>query len=190
VVADNSSLNQILREIARQTGMTITGGVTDERVFGSYGPAPTSEVLATLLDGGGVNMLLRETPSKAPLELVLTPRDGRPTPPSPDAPIYNYNDARAAEPLPSAPHWEVPGGQSSPYGTPSPETRPGIAPQSFGPGPSPYPNTATPADPAAQSSTPPGSSSLAPSPNAIKTPQQIYQQLQQLQQQQQQANPK
>src|SRR5437764_15453174 len=37
ISADNSSLNQILRQISTDTGMKITGGVTDERVFGQYG---------------------------------------------------------------------------------------------------------------------------------------------------------
>ena len=60
VVADNSSLNQILRDIAQQTGMKITGGVVDQRVFGKYGPGAPAEILATLLNGTGCNMLLRE----------------------------------------------------------------------------------------------------------------------------------
>ncbi len=83
ITADNSSLNQILRGISRQTGMKITGGVADDRVYGRYGPAPPREILATLLAGTGTNMLLRETASGAPAELVLAPRQGGPTPPSP-----------------------------------------------------------------------------------------------------------
>jgi hypothetical protein len=43
VTAMNSSLNQILRAIERQTGMKIAGGVADERVYGKYGPAPTAD---------------------------------------------------------------------------------------------------------------------------------------------------
>ena len=43
VKTQNSSLNQILREISRKTGMSITGGVSEERVFGTYGPAPAGE---------------------------------------------------------------------------------------------------------------------------------------------------
>lgn len=85
VRANDSSLNSILREIARQTGMTITGGVSDQRVFGNYGPAEPSTVLATLLDGTGTNLFLRETADNAPAELVLTPRTGGVTPPSPSA---------------------------------------------------------------------------------------------------------
>ena len=86
VRADNSSLNQILRAIGHLTGMKITGGVADERVFGNYGPAEPSTVLATLLDGTGSNMLLRESGDNSPAELVLTPRNGGATPPNPDAP--------------------------------------------------------------------------------------------------------
>jgi hypothetical protein len=83
--ANDSSLNQILRSISRETGLTITGGVADQRVFGNYGPARPSAILATLLDGTGTNMLLREGDPGTPPELVLTPRGGGPTPPSPSA---------------------------------------------------------------------------------------------------------
>jgi hypothetical protein len=86
VVADGSSLNQILREIGRVTGMTIRGDVADEPVYGRYGPASAGEVLSTLLDGTGSNMLLREATAERPGELILTPRTGGVTPPDPNAP--------------------------------------------------------------------------------------------------------
>ena len=82
VRANDSSLHQILRAISQQTGMTISGGVVDQRVFGTYGPTDASTILATLLDGTGVNMLIREGDSHVPVELVLTPRGGAPSPPS------------------------------------------------------------------------------------------------------------
>ncbi len=85
VRADNSSLNGILQQISRCTGMKITGGVLDQRVFGNYGPAASGTVLATLLDGTGSNILLRETAADQPAELILTPRTEGPTPPSPNA---------------------------------------------------------------------------------------------------------
>ena len=76
VRANDSSLRQILSSISRQTGMTILGGVADQRVFGSYGPAEPSVIIATLLDGTGVNMLIKENEAHTPVELVLTPRSG------------------------------------------------------------------------------------------------------------------
>lgn len=85
VHADNSSLNGILRSISQCTGMKITGGVADQRVFGDYGPAAPATVLATLLDGTGSNMLLSETATDQPAHLILTPRTGGVTPPSPSS---------------------------------------------------------------------------------------------------------
>lgn len=95
VKADDSSLNVILREIARETGMTITGGVTDQRVFGSYGPATPGMVLATLLDGTGVNIFVRERADHSPSSLILTPRTGGVTPPSPTS--SEYDEEASAE---------------------------------------------------------------------------------------------
>lgn len=146
VTASNSSLNQILRDIARETGMKITGGVTDERVFGQYGPAAPSKILGQLLDGTGSNMLLVHATAATPAELVLTPRLGGVTPPNPNA----YHE----EPPPERPQYPI---------APQPEVN------------------SSPDTPPAQS------------PNQVKTPQQIYEQLermrQQQQQQQQQSNP-
>jgi hypothetical protein len=85
VTADGSSLNQILRDVSRQSGMKITGGVADQRVYGKYGPAPASDVLADLLGGTDSNMMLLETAAKDPAELILSPRGGGPTPPNPNA---------------------------------------------------------------------------------------------------------
>lgn len=145
VAASNSSLNQILRDIARETGMKITGGVTDERVFGQYGPAAPSKVLGDLLDGTGSNMLLVHATAATPAELVLTPRLGGVTPPNPNA----YHD----DPLPQRPQYPITP-QANPRG---------------------------------------GSEDTAParSPNEVKTPQQIYEQLERMRQQQQQqrSNP-
>jgi hypothetical protein len=83
--ADNSSLNQILREISRLSGMKITGNIPEERVFGKYGPASPTKILETLLDGAGINMLLLETASGTPANLILTARVGGASPPNPAA---------------------------------------------------------------------------------------------------------
>ncbi len=103
VHADNSSLNGILRSVSRCTGMRITGGVVDQRVFGDYGPAAPATVIATLLDGTGSNMLLLETASDQPAELVLTPRSGGPTPPGPNAVPDDDADAQNAVAVPAQP---------------------------------------------------------------------------------------
>jgi hypothetical protein len=89
VNANNSSLNQILREISRQTGMKITGGVKEERVFGHYGPATPDVILATLIDGTTTNMVLLQTAANTPEELILTPRAGGASPPNPNAPGFD-----------------------------------------------------------------------------------------------------
>jgi hypothetical protein len=170
VVASNSSLNQILREISRQTGMKVTGGVADERVFGSYGPAIPATVLAALLDGTGSNMLLVQSPAntlntpKAPVELVLTPRHGGPTPPNPNAAGFgDAGDLQGIEPQ-----------------------RQGMQPDSS-PFRSPPQQSSTPVDPnraIIPSALPaPTDTTDDKSPNGVKTPQQIYEQLLRLRQQ-------
>jgi hypothetical protein len=168
ITADNSSLNQILRDIARQTGMKISGGVADDRVFGKYGPAAPAEVLANLLEGTGSNMLLRETAAKVPAELILTPREGGATPPNPNAPGFDDDTpARDQEPPSQAGQQHVQGPPPLPRGAPG---MPAMMP------PIPPTNATTSAAPTTSGGNP-------GSPNGVQTPQQIYQQLQQLQQQ-------
>ena len=178
VVADNSSLNQILRDIAQQTGMKITGGVVDQRVFGKYGPGAPAGILATLLNGTGCNMLLREGPTHTPVELILTPRNGGPTPPSPSAsalddqaPSINQVTAgQLASPNRPVQAAQQPAAQQTPVDPPGLIRQPGIVPI-YGSGA------------AAAVAAPPSTNSNPQSPNGVLTPQQIYQQLQQLQSQ-------
>jgi hypothetical protein len=175
ITADNSSLNQILREVSRLTGMKITGGVADQRVFGKYGPGAPAGILAGLLDGTGSNMMLRESATHTPLELVLTPREGGPTPPNPNAPGYNDDTPTSGQGTtqsfaPPNPQSQTPPQPSAPQTAPSaglfgaPATAPanGVG---VGPGTSAQPTN----------------SDNPQSPNGVLTPQQIYQQLQQLQ---------
>jgi len=173
ITADNSSLNQILHEISRQTGMKITGGVADERVFGKYGPAPAAEILGNLLDGTGSNMLLRETAAKAPAELILTVRMGGPTPPNPNAPGMDEDQPERQERREDeAPREEAPPPQ------PMPQPPQPITPLTgMGTGAPPPPGSV---GPATSSASPTGQ-------GAPQTPQDIFQQLQRLQQSQPQA---
>jgi len=167
ISADNSSLNQILRQIATDTGMKITGGVSDERVFGHYGPADPAEILAELLDGTGSNMILVQRDAPAPAELILTPRQGGPTPPNPNAHAFDDRPERSERPEPQevAPAQAV---QPDPVAAPN------------GPPGTPATNQGAPAG------TSPADPSQPDSPNGVKTPQQIYEQLQRLRSQQQQ----
>ena len=167
VSADNSSLNQILRQISHETGMKITGGVTDERVFGNYGPALPAQVLATLLDGTGSNMLLLHRDGNTAAELVLTPRTGGPTPPNPNAAVFNdQSDQSESQDSEDSRSYQQSRQAPQPYSTAQPN--PGAPPAEFSP------NQANPSD-----------ASQPQSPNGVKTPQQIYEQLQRLRQQQQ-----
>ena len=176
VVAYNSSLNQILREVSRLTGIKITGGVAEERVFGNYGPDATGEVLRSLLDGTGSNLLFVNTSGDKPSELVLTPRNGGPTPPNPRAVNFDDNSDDAIPP-PNPPIQQPSESQSNP------------APRNT----IPQPISPVPADnnSGAPNSSPSSNSNQQQSPNGTKTPQQIFEQLQRLrqQQQQQQSNP-
>jgi hypothetical protein len=185
VSAENSSLNEILSEIARLTGMKITGGVADERVYGSYGPDSAETVLNELLDGTGSNVMLLETPQHTVAELILTPRNGGPTPPSPNA---LRDEDRNEESLPSAAGEErreiMPGGRPGRFGanrylgnrTPDQQ-------QQTGQQPNPAPANSEPNNPQPDAS--------QQTPNGVKTPQQIYEELvkQQAQQAQQQQTP-
>jgi hypothetical protein len=198
VTANDSSLNQILREVSRATGMKITGGVVDERVYGKYGPAPASAVLANLLEGTGSNMLLRENAADAdaPMELVLTPRMGGPSPPNPNAPGYDDDPSPPpfAAPLPDSAPPVANGPAQLPFSRPVPTpalTSTEATPQTPPPGgivsaPTVAPATepGTTPGPTTQSTGTSDTTSGTASPNGVPTPQQIYQQLQQLQQQQ------
>lgn len=119
VSADNSSLNQILRQIGSSTGIKITGGVADERVFGQYGPATPAQVLASLLEGTGSNMVIAQRDTDQPAELILTPRQGGPTPPNPNAAAFDDRP----EPRPAPPAAEVEQPASVPV-TPPPQLFP------------------------------------------------------------------
>jgi len=73
VVAANSSLTQILRAVATQTGSTLEGLTRDQRVFGVYGPGPARDVIGQLLDGSGYNVLMvGDLGQGTPRQIILT----------------------------------------------------------------------------------------------------------------------
>jgi hypothetical protein len=75
IVAQNSSLGDILHEVHRRTGATIEVPPTaTERVVTTIGPGPAREVLVTLLNGAGYNyvMMGTATDSAALASVILT----------------------------------------------------------------------------------------------------------------------
>jgi hypothetical protein len=75
VNADNSSLTEILHQLATTSGMSIDGLDKDSRVFGTYGPGNPRDILSSLLDGAGYNvMMVGSTDAGAPRELILSER--------------------------------------------------------------------------------------------------------------------
>ncbi len=168
VDAANASLNEVLRQISQKTGMKVTGTVADESVFGQYGPASASEILASLLDGTGSNMLLVDN-KNGPAELVLTPRRGGATPPSPNS-SFAGNNSRSEQ-------------QEPQY---VPPVRPFQPPTITGRGPVNANSDGSPAFGQPGGFGPGGTPLVG---DQQRTPQQIYEQLQQNSQQQQQAPP-
>lgn len=166
IIADNSSLNQILHEISQLTGITVTGSVAEERVFGNYGPGTPSEVFDQLLDGTSTNILFIASSGTKPSELILTPRSGAPTPPSRNqaSRTDDTNDDANAQPVYPPP-------------PPDPDAAAQPSPAQATPAANPV---AAPAPPAA-----PADTNQQQSPNNVKTPQQIYDQLMKMRQQQQ-----
>lgn len=73
VDAHNSSLDEILKDVARLGGMTIDGTAANERIFGAYGPGAPRDVLTSLLTGSGYNfVMIGDKPDGVPRKLLLT----------------------------------------------------------------------------------------------------------------------
>lgn len=71
IEASNSSLDQILHEVATDTGAKLQGIEQDERIFGTYGPGPVRDVLSQLLDGSGYNVLMIGGQGDAPPQQIV-----------------------------------------------------------------------------------------------------------------------
>lgn len=82
--AKNSSLQQILKDVATSTGIKVEGMKTDERVFGIYGPGKARDVLSQLLDGTGYNVVMvGDQGQGTPREILLSAAPKGPAPPAP-----------------------------------------------------------------------------------------------------------
>lgn len=124
IEASNSSLDQILRQVAAQTGAKLQGLTQDQRIFGSYGPGPEGDVLSKLLEGSGYNVLIfgsHDTGSHAadlPLEIVLSARP--PASPQVAADTRNRSYAQASKPLEPDPRRNDPSGAPAPQANQDP----------------------------------------------------------------------
>ncbi len=173
IESSGEAMPELLGRVAHETGMKITGGVPDERVYGKYGPGPVQVILGNLFDGLAINMMLVNSGPTRPKELLLTVRSGAPTPPSTRQVSDNYQPRHQPQPI-------QPIAQQPPPG--SPQQRP------FDPaGQSAFPASAPPAGDSTvnNSGTPTTStdSGQPQSPNGVKTPEQIFEELRKRQQQ-------
>lgn len=122
--AANSSLQQILKDVATTTGVKISGLNSDQRIFGVYGPGPARDVLSQLLDGSGYNILMiGDRGQGTPRQIVLSRQPTGPAPPSMNNPGTSNDDNSAdiEEPEPQ----------------PQPEPPPAAPTNGFGPGAQP-----------------------------------------------------
>ena len=175
VEAANAGMNGILREIAAKANLSLIGAVPEEPVFGTYGPGTLDEVLSALLDGVPVNMLLVDRSGTQRKELILTSRvSGVISPDGRRQPFAGPSQA-AAQP-------ETQGVRPEPPNIPSGNGFQGNAAASGAPG-SPASANATPAATPAPTPAATTGTDQPVSPNGVKTPQQIFEQLQRLRQQ-------
>jgi hypothetical protein len=87
VESSNSSLPQILHDVAGLTGISIKGLSGGPHVFGVYGPADVRQVLTALLTGSGYNFIMvGGDPASSPEQLLLTPQVAAQEAQSPDSP--------------------------------------------------------------------------------------------------------
>lgn len=94
IVAHNSTLADILREVHKRTGAVIetsTGG--NERVAVQLGPGPARDVMASLLNGTNFNYMVVGTASdpNALAQVILLPKGAAPAgarPATPGQPVY------------------------------------------------------------------------------------------------------
>jgi hypothetical protein len=110
IVAQNSTLGDILRAVRAKTGASVeVPGNATERVVAKIGPGPAREVLASLLNGSHFNYVMLGSPTKADMvdRIILTSKSGpentaaassNPAP-APNQPEYTGPQAADGRPL-------------------------------------------------------------------------------------------
>ena len=166
IVAQNSTLGDILRAVHTQTGavMDISGSAT-ERVVSRFGPGSPRDVLAQLLNGSSYNYVILGSPTDAGTvqKVVLTPKSPTGTEAQSEQ-VATANPVSRVQPAQEATEDDAEDSSDADAGGDEP--------------------AATPAESAAQPNQPQGQP-------PVKTPEQLLQELQRqqqlLQQQQQQG---
>jgi hypothetical protein len=173
IVAQNSTLGDILRAVHAQTGANVDmPSNSTERVVGHFGPGPAREVLASLLNGSHFDYVLLGTAAN-PNALDKVVLIARPIGPAEQPAV----EANAAQPQP---------GNAVPF------ARPQAAAQAAEEAADDSADDSAAADDAADPADDQPAQPAATAPNgqtAPKTPEELLQQLQQQQQQLQQQQP-
>jgi hypothetical protein len=170
IVAQNSTLGDILRAVHAQTGASVDmPSNSTERVVGHFGPGPAREVLASLLNGSHFDYVLLGTAAN-PNALDKVVLIARPIGPAEQPAV----EANAAAPRP---------GNAVPFARPQSPAQQQAAEEAADDSTddSAADDAAEAADDQAQPAATPANGAAAP-----KTPEELLQQLQQQQQQQQQ----
>lgn len=174
IVANNSTLSDILRAVASHTGATVEAPaqLTSERVAAHIGPASPREVLSDLLTGPGFDFILvgADGDPNAVRNIILTPNQGS-----------NTNNVAMAQPAPQPAPAAEQDDDDEDQGAPEPESpAPGRVPPS---GRRQF-TQPQPADQATQPAQPPsGGEGGGPQQQQVKTPEQLLEQLRKMQQQ-------
>jgi hypothetical protein len=198
IVAQNSTLDDILRDVHSKTGANIdVPGPATERVVGQFGPGSPRDVLATLLNGSHFNYVMVGTPTSpdSVAQVILTRKTGGETPPSPSGTMEQPGMMAVQPPV---------NGQQFPPGTfpqPQVQNQPVDSPDEPAPDAAEETtdesaqdqDTGENTDEGAPEQVNPGVAGQNPNQPAVKTPEQLLQELQRqqqiMQQQQQGQNP-
>jgi hypothetical protein len=106
IEAQNSSLEQILKDVSTATGAKVEGLAADERVFGVFGPGQARDVLSQLLQGSSYNvMMIGDEGQGTPRQILLSARHAGDTHSAATGnhPSTADEDTEAEEPPPQEP---------------------------------------------------------------------------------------
>ena len=162
ITASGESLAEVFDQVASRAGIRMSGNPPADRIYGTYGPAPLVDVLSDLVGGLPINMLFVDRSGSVPARLTFTARVGGA---SPAVGTPNYAQQQpVTSPPDQAPVFQQPAFNAAAPSTVAPN--PGIGGGS--------------AQPSAAASQPADGTTNPASPNGVKTPQQIFEQLQRL----------